>query len=345
MGQSISHIDAKSGYWMACLNRESSLLMTFKTPWGKYRWLWLPFSLSIHSDIFKERLSTVIKMVSGITAIADDVLARWYDKTSHDVAFISLLKTAWSNNLKFKPDKIQFKMKLFKFFGQLLNQEDMGNDRRKLMPSGKWMHCSLRRNWRVSRVWQTITKSILQQTDTSVRSIEGTPEKWQTMVLGIQTPGGIRFEAIKEELTKSPVLIFYPKEDHVIQVDRSMKDLGAVLLQKGRPVIYMSRMLMAAETETPTLKVSYSASYSGRKGYITMSLAARSRYRLTTSHWYQSGRSQLWQPALNFNDYCSNWQNMMWNWHIWRAKTILLQMLSAASANWNQRQWTKMTLM
>ena len=39
-----------------------------------------------------------------------------------------------------------------------------------------------------------------------------------------------------------------PKVDHLIQVDGSMKGFGAVLLQKGRPVIYVLRMLMPGET-------------------------------------------------------------------------------------------------
>ena len=39
-------MDAKSGYRMVWLNSpESPLLMIFNMPWGKYRWLWLPFSL------------------------------------------------------------------------------------------------------------------------------------------------------------------------------------------------------------------------------------------------------------------------------------------------------------
>ena len=88
---------------------------------------------------------------------------------------------------------------------------------------------------------------ILQQTHTGGRTIEGTPEKWHIMVLGIQTPRDIWSH--KEELTKTLVLTYLdPKADHIIQVDGSMKDLGAVLLHKGRPVIYVARMLIPAET-------------------------------------------------------------------------------------------------
>ena len=57
------------------------------------------------------------------------------------------------------------------------------------------------------------------------------------------------FEATKEELTKTPVLAYSdPKADHGIQVDGCLKGLGTVLLQKGRPVLYMSITLTPAET-------------------------------------------------------------------------------------------------
>ena len=63
------------------------------------------------------------------------------------------------------------------------------------------------------------------------------------------------FEAIKEELAKTPGLAYFdPKEDHMIQVDRSMKGLDAGVIQKGRPVIYMSRTLTLAEAGYSNIK-------------------------------------------------------------------------------------------
>ena len=67
---------------MVWLDRENSIMMTFNTPWGKYRWLQLPFGLlMVSSDIFQERLAAVIKMVPGVTGIEDDVLAEGNNKT------------------------------------------------------------------------------------------------------------------------------------------------------------------------------------------------------------------------------------------------------------------------
>ena len=46
--------DAISGYWHVVLDLDSSLLTMFNTPWGKFRWLRLPFGLKIASDVFQE---------------------------------------------------------------------------------------------------------------------------------------------------------------------------------------------------------------------------------------------------------------------------------------------------
>ena len=58
------------------------------------------------------------------------------------------------------------------------------------------------------------------------------------------------FEAIKTVITSAPVLAYFDKnKKHYIQTDASKKGLGAVLLQDGQPVVYVSRSLTLAETE------------------------------------------------------------------------------------------------
>ena len=71
--KTISIGDATSGYWHVPLDLASSLLMTFSTPYGKFRWLKLPFGL-IASDIFQERLDKVLVLVPNTIRIADDIV-------------------------------------------------------------------------------------------------------------------------------------------------------------------------------------------------------------------------------------------------------------------------------
>ena len=46
--------DCKEGFLQIELDDESSLLMTFQTPWGRYRWTRMPFGISPAPEIFQQ---------------------------------------------------------------------------------------------------------------------------------------------------------------------------------------------------------------------------------------------------------------------------------------------------
>lgn len=46
-------LDARSGYWTIKLSEASSYLTTFNTPFGRYRYLRLPFGLKSSQDEFQ----------------------------------------------------------------------------------------------------------------------------------------------------------------------------------------------------------------------------------------------------------------------------------------------------
>ena len=49
-------VNGASSYLCIVLNYESSLLTTFNTPWGRYRFVHLPWSLSCAQDIFQQMM-------------------------------------------------------------------------------------------------------------------------------------------------------------------------------------------------------------------------------------------------------------------------------------------------
>ena len=66
--------DAMSGFWHILLDFRSSLLITFNTPWGKYRWLRMPFDLKVSGDVFQERLDRLLRLVPGVLGVTDDIV-------------------------------------------------------------------------------------------------------------------------------------------------------------------------------------------------------------------------------------------------------------------------------
>ena len=65
-----------------------SLLTTFATPYGRYRWLRLPFGLCVSNEIFQKHLNQELLGLPGVKCIADDVLIYGRDDADHDGGFM-----------------------------------------------------------------------------------------------------------------------------------------------------------------------------------------------------------------------------------------------------------------
>jgi len=69
-----STVDLRSGFWYCVLADESSLLTTFNTPYGRYRWLRLHFGLSVSPEIFQKSVNQTLEGLEGVLNIADEIL-------------------------------------------------------------------------------------------------------------------------------------------------------------------------------------------------------------------------------------------------------------------------------
>ena len=65
-------IDMKDGYWHVKLSEESSYLCTFHTPWGRRRFLRMPFSISSASDVMQKRNEEAFSDIQGVKRSNDE---------------------------------------------------------------------------------------------------------------------------------------------------------------------------------------------------------------------------------------------------------------------------------
>ena len=72
--KSVQHSSFTAGFWHCVLGDESSFLTTFSNPQGRYRWLRLPFGLSVSSEIFEKRVNQALEGLHGVLDITDDIL-------------------------------------------------------------------------------------------------------------------------------------------------------------------------------------------------------------------------------------------------------------------------------
>ena len=69
-----SVVDCKDEFWQVKLTESNSFLTTFWTPFGRYRWLRMPFGILSAPEEFQRRLHEITAGLAGVEVIADDIL-------------------------------------------------------------------------------------------------------------------------------------------------------------------------------------------------------------------------------------------------------------------------------
>eukprot|EP00794_Sanderia_malayensis_P013664 gene13664-15093_t len=247
-----SVLDLKSGYWHVKLDQESSFLTTFNTPFGRYRWLRLPFGLNVSAEIFQRKLHQVLSDIAGIACVADDIIVIGSGDsveeayTNHDLALVSLLKRCEDVGIKLNKAKMQLRRSSIKFLGHIVTSEGLKPDPEKIKAIRDMKEPSNITELRgfIGMV-QYLAKFLLNLSDViePLRKLTKQDVKWLWSDKESEA-----FNKTKEMLAKEPVLRYYdPKEQLKIQCDASDIGLGAALLQNGQPIAYSSRALTETE--------------------------------------------------------------------------------------------------
>ena len=82
--QYFTKLDARSGYWTIKLSNDSSLLTTFNIPFGRYRYLRLPFGLKSSQDEFQRRVDECFEGLDDVIALVDDIIVHGKTQQEHD---------------------------------------------------------------------------------------------------------------------------------------------------------------------------------------------------------------------------------------------------------------------
>ena len=110
-----STFDARSGFWQIKLTEESSYLTTFNTPFGRYRWLRLPFGISSASEEYQRRMADALAGLDGVKVFIDDILVYGSGENlqeamiDHDKKVEQLFHRLRSLNIKLNSEKVQYK--------------------------------------------------------------------------------------------------------------------------------------------------------------------------------------------------------------------------------------------
>ena len=254
-----SKVDLSHGYWHCVLDEPSTILTTFATPFGRFKWLRLPFGLSASSEIFQKRLRRALEGLTGVACIADDVLIYGIGDTldeagqDHDRNLTQLLERCRTKSIKLNKDKVELRVSQLDFIGHRVTPEGLQPDPNKVkailkLPPPQNKEEVQRLNGTVNYLAKFLPRLTQVMQPLLRLTREGTPWNWTSAE-------DKAFQMVKQLVTQAPVLAYYkPDKELVIQCDASGKGLGAALMQEGRPLAYAGRALTDAETRYATIE-------------------------------------------------------------------------------------------
>ena len=249
-----SVLDAKDGFHQVKLDEQSSYLTTFWTPFGRYRYLRMPFGISSGPEEYQRRMHEIVKGLPGVEVIADDILvygcgASQAEYTQdHDNNLRKLLDRARETNLKLNRKKLKLRLTEVRYMGHMLTNEGLRADPMKIkaivdMPRPQ----DKKAVERLLGTVQYLSRFLPKLSDVS-KPLRQLTEK--EVIFTWQQQQEEAFTSIKHLVTTSPVLKYYNvKEEVTLQCDASDTGIGAALLQAGQPVAYASRALTKTEQQ------------------------------------------------------------------------------------------------
>jgi hypothetical protein len=246
-------LDLRSGYHHIKIAEGDIWKTSFKTKQGLFEWLVMPFGLCNAPTTFMRVMNDVfIPYIDDFVIVyLDDILIfsrRWEDHIKHVKTVFELLK---KEKLYIKMSKCEFGKTSLVYLGYIVGNGQLKIDLTKVEVIVKWPKPT---------------------TATEVRSFLGAVQYWRKFIANfsyIATPlhaltsvkqvfqwGGKQqksFETLKEKISITPVLALPDlQQPFEIQTDASGYAMGAVLMQRGKPICYHSETFTQVVINYPT---------------------------------------------------------------------------------------------
>ena len=242
-----SKLDAKNGYWAIRLDEASSKLTTFNTPFGRYRFLRLPFGLVVSQDVFQQRMDTILEKCPGCTGIADYVAVYGRTEKEHDDNLMNLMMGAQENGLIFNSAKCIIKAREIPSFGLIYTADGVKPDPNRVeairaLPTPQNTK-ELQEFLGIATYMASFVPCVSHHSAVLRELL-----KRDTEYVWLHQHAEA-FSTIKSLICKTTTLAYFDtSKDSVLQVDSSQKGLGAVLMQDSRPIAFASKSLTDTES-------------------------------------------------------------------------------------------------
>ena len=220
--------DAIKGYHQCPLDKESQLLTTFITPFGRYKFLRAPYGLSSISEHYDRRMYEAFQDLTGFRRIVDDVLIYDKDLDSHIDHVRQFLQWCEERGISLNCDKFQFCQRNIDFTGFHLSPDGYRISNDIIQAVRSFPTPSSRTDL---RSFFGLVNQLTGSSDTVSSALSPLRPLLSSKNSFFWCPDHTEaFDKAKEKLTTTPVLAFYDiTRPTQLLTDASLLGLGFIL--------------------------------------------------------------------------------------------------------------------
>ena len=245
-------LDLSMGYYHIPLDEHTQDLCTTVVPWGKYKYLRLPMGIKNSPDIFQAVMAEILGDLAYVRVYLDDILLTTSDSyEDHLVKLSTVLERLQQYGFRANLNKSFFAKQELDYLGYYITRDGIQPQPKKVEAILRLQAPANKRQLRhflgmvnyYRDMWRRRSHVLAPLT-----ALSSSKRVWQW---GAEEQKS--FEEIKRVITKETMLVFpdFTIPFH-LYTDSSSYQLGAVIMQRNKPLAFYSRKLNTAQCKYPT---------------------------------------------------------------------------------------------